>query len=177
MTAHPNTAFLNKIVFHNTLQNDFPNEDLAKLHISYDIAHNNIIYYIDDCNKTVPLVICQNLENNKYQLSYVTGEIHSCYFENIDKAVKYCKDYAKRYLCEISNLNEKHLITLIRLLTNKPHLTIKISAIDSVNIQEINGLNALILTSATNEWRFYIDKSLNDLAVQFIELMNNYMNY
>ena len=177
MTTQANAALLNKVVFHNTLRNEFPKFHLGKLHACYEIQKGNSIYYIDDCNKTIPLLICEHLENDTYQLKYVTGEIVEMQFESLEKAVSYCKDNARRYLSEIDNFTEKLLMQIIRLLTNKKYLTIKISSIDSVNIQEINGSNVLILTSATNEWKFYIAKSLNELAVQFIELMNNYMNY
>lgn len=177
MTAQANTALFNKVVFHNTLRNEFPNEILAKLHACYEIQKGNSIYYIDDCDKKVPLLICEHLANDNYQLTYVTGEVVSMQFDSLEKSVVYCKDNARRYLSEIDNFTEKRLMQLIRLLTNKQYLTIKISSIDSVNIQEINGSNVLIITSATNEWRFYIDKSLDDLAIQFIELMHNYMNY
>lgn len=177
MTAQANTALINKVVFHNTLRNEFPNENLAKLHFSYDIDRYNSIYFVDDCDKTIPLLICEHLANDNYQLTYVTGEVVSMQFDSLEKSVVYCKDNVRRYLDEIGNFTEKRLMEIIRLLTNKKYLTIKIASIDSVNIQEINGSNVLIITSATNEWRFYIDKSLNELAVQFIELMNNYMNY
>lgn len=177
MTTQANASLINKVVFHNTLRNEFPNEILSKLHACYEIQKGNSIYYIDDCDKKVPLLICEHLANGKYELRYVTGEVVSMQFDTLEKSVVYCKDNAKRYLDEIGNFTEKRLLEIIRLLTNKKYLTIKISSIDSVNIQEINGSNVLVITSATNEWKNYINKSLNDLAVQFIELMNNYMNY
>jgi hypothetical protein len=177
MTTQANASLINKVVFHNTLRNEFPNEILAKLHACYEIQRNNSIYYIDDCDKKVPLLICEHLTNNKYELRYVTGEVVSMQFDTLEKSVVYCKDNVRRYLSEIDNLREKQLLQIIRVLTNKKYLTIKIASIDSVNIQVIGDSNVLVITSATNKWRFFIDKSLDDLAIQFIELMNNYMNY
>ena len=177
MTTQANASLVNKVVFHNTLRNECPNESLAKLHACYEIQSGNSIYYIDDCNKKVPLLICEQLANDNYQLNYVTVEIVSMQFDTLEQAVSYCKDNVRRYLGEIDNFTEKRLMEIIRLLTNKKYLTIKIASIDSVNIQAIGDSNALVITSATNEWSSYIDKSLEELAIQFIELMNNYMNY
>lgn len=177
MTTQANASLFNKVVFHNTLRNEFPNEILAKLHACYEIQKGNSIYYIDDCNKTIPLLICEHLANDTYELRYVTGEVVSMHFDTLEKSVSYCKNNVHRYLDEIGNFTEKRLMEIIRVLTNKKYLTIKITNIDSINIQVINNSNILVITSTTNKWRFFIDKSLDDLAIQFIELMNNYMNY